>query len=85
MSFDSIKHCFAVANIVKKTEKCKFIFFPAIATLTITTTVSDIYTVTHKLMARTTGAGIKLNVFEPFRHRLATPSALMVKHSPVLQ
>ena len=30
MSFDSIKHCFALANIVKKTEKCKFIFFTAI-------------------------------------------------------
>lgn len=85
MSFDSIKHCFALANIVKKTEKCKFIFFTAIAIPTLTTTVSAVYTATHTLIILVDSAGIKLNVFELFRHRPTTPAAPMVKHSPALR
>lgn len=84
MSFDSIKHCFALANIVKKTEKCKFIFFTAIAIPTLTTTVSTVYTAIHTLIILMDSAGIKLNVFELFRHRPTTPAAPMVKHSPAL-
>lgn len=85
MSFDSIKHCFALANIVKKTEKCKFIFFTAIAIPTLTTTVSTVYTATHTLIILVDSAGIKLNVFELFRHHPTTPAAPMVKHSPALR
>lgn len=85
MSFDSIKHCFALANIVKKTEKCKFIFFTAISISTLTTTVSTVYTATHTLIILMDSAGIKLNVFELFRHRPTTPAAPMVKHSPALR
>lgn len=85
MSFDSIKHCFALANIVKKTEKCKFIFFTAIAIPTLTTTVSAVYMVIHTLIILVDSAGIKLNVFELFRHRPTTPAAPMVKHSPALR
>lgn len=85
MSFDSIKHCFALANIVKKTEKCKFIFFTAIAILTLTATASAVYTVIHILIISVDSTGIKLNVFELFRHRPTTPMAPMVKHSPTLR
>lgn len=85
MSFDSIKHCFALANVVKKTEKCKFIFFTAIAIPTLTTTVSAVYTATHTLIIFVDSAGIKLNVFELFRHRPTSPAAPMVKHSPALR
>ena len=85
MSFDSIKHCFALANIVKKTEKCKFIFFTAIAILTLTVTVPGVYTVIHTLIVPMDSAGIKLNVFELFRHRPTTPTTPMVKHSPALR
>ena len=85
MSFDSIKHCFTLANIVKKTEKCKFIFFTAIAIPTLTTTVSAVYTATHTLIILVDSAGIKLNVFELFRHRPTTPAAPMVNHSPALR
>lgn len=85
MSFDSIKHCFALANIVKKTEKCKFIFFTAIAIPTLTTTVSAVYMATYTLIILVDSAGIKLNVFELFRHRPTTPTTPMVKHSPALR
>lgn len=85
MSFDSIKHCFALANIVKKTEKCKFIFFTAIVIPTLTTTVSAVYMVILTLIILVDSAGIKLNVFELFRHRPTTPAAPMVKHSPALR
>lgn len=85
MSFDSIKHCFALANIVKKTEKCKFIFFTAIAILTLTVTVPGVYTVIHTLIIPMDSAGVKLNVFELFRHRPTTPTTPMVKHSPALR
>lgn len=85
MSFDSIKHCFVLANIVKKTEKCKFIVFTAIAIPTLTAIVSAVYMATYTLIILVDSAGIKLNVFELFRHRPTTPAAPMVKHSPALR